>query len=119
MPWVDKEKCTGCQACIQVCPVGAIEIKEEKAQINMDECIRCGKCHDACPQNAVRHDSERIPIEVEENIKRTKGLMKNFESIQEKQEFLGRMIKHFNKERIVAEKSIEETKKLKEGSLRS
>ena len=115
MPWIDKEKCTGCQTCSQVCPVGAISSKEEKAEIDMDECIRCGKCHDACPQDAVRHDSERIPIEVKENIDKTKEIMKNFKTNDEKKSFLGRMIKHFNKEKKVAEKTIEQIENLIEG----
>jgi ferredoxin len=58
----------------------AISMKEEKAEINMKKRIRCGKCHDVCPQKTVRHDSEKIPFEVEENIKKTKELLKNFDS---------------------------------------
>ena len=38
--------------------------------------------------------------------------MQHFESKEEKQEFLGRMIKHFNKERVVAEKTLEKVKML-------
>ena len=110
MPWVDKEKCIGCQACVQVCPVGAIQMKDGKAEIDMDKCIRCGKCHDICPQNAVRHDSEKIPMEVKQNLDNTKQLMKNFKTEEEKKAFLGRMIKHFNKEKTVAEKTIEKIK---------
>ena len=77
------------------------------AYINMDMCIRCGTCHDVCPQDAVRHDSELIPFEVESNIEQTWKLLENFQCKDERREFLGRMIKHFNKEKIVAEKSIE------------
>jgi len=114
MPWIDKEKCIGCQACIQVCTVGAIQMKDRKAEINMDKCIRCGKCHDACPQDAVRHDSERIPIEVKENVEKTKESMKNFKTEEEKKAFLERMIKHFNKEKLVAEKTIEKIQNIME-----
>ncbi|MBD3248719.1 4Fe-4S dicluster domain-containing protein [Candidatus Woesearchaeota archaeon] len=107
MPWIDKNRCTGCGICVNICPVKAISMKEGKAEIDMDKCIRCGKCHDACPQEAVRHDSEKIPIEVEENIEKTKKLMENFNTEEEEKAFLERMIKHFNKEIKVAEKSIE------------
>ena len=93
MPWIDKEKCVGCQACLQVCPVEAISMKKEKAEIDMDKCIICGKCHDACPHEAIRHDSERIPLDIKENVKKTKELMKNFKTKEEKQAFLERMLK--------------------------
>ena len=87
-------------------------MKEGKAEIDMKKCIRCGKCHDICPQQAVRHDSEKIPIEVEENIEKTKQLMKNFNTDEEKKALLERMLKHFNKEIKVAEKTIEKIKDL-------
>jgi len=112
MPWVDSEKCVGCGLCVSMCPSGAISLTEGKAVIDMEKCIRCGKCHDACPHEAVKHDSERIPLEVRENIRKTMGLMKNFRGSKEKKAFLERMTKHFKKERVVAEKTLEEMKKI-------
>ena len=107
MPWVKQEDCTGCGICIDECRVNAISMENDTANIHMDACIRCGTCHDVCPQNAVRHDSELIPLDVESNIEHTRKLLQYFEGEEEKRQFLGRMIKHFNKEKIVAEKSIE------------
>ncbi|MBN1551469.1 4Fe-4S binding protein [bacterium] len=107
MPWIKQENCTGCGICIDECRVHAISMGNGFAHIDMELCIRCGTCHDVCPQDAVRHDSELIPIEVESNIDYTRKLLKNFQGEDERRQFLGRMIKHFNKEKIVAEKSIE------------
>ena len=52
-----KELCTGCGACINCCPVDAIEYKElEKmdasivAKIDQKKCINCGQCRVICPQ---------------------------------------------------------------------
>ena len=51
----DKEKCTGCFACANVCPIGAIRMKPGKIghlypDIS-DKCIECGKCIKTCPAN--------------------------------------------------------------------
>ena len=49
---VDKEKCTGCGSCIEVCPVEAI-IVESKAKIKEPDCIECGVCVEECPEGAL------------------------------------------------------------------
>jgi Fe-S-cluster-containing hydrogenase component 2 len=49
---VDAEKCTGCSACVEVCPVDAIKMEDEKAVIG-DECIECGVCVSQCPVEAI------------------------------------------------------------------
>ncbi len=49
---VDEEKCTACAECVEVCPVEAIEVQGELAQIN-DDCTLCSLCVDACPEEAI------------------------------------------------------------------
>ncbi len=51
---IDQEKCTGCRACVQVCPVEAIVgAKKKPHQINQEVCIRCGSCRQACKFGSV------------------------------------------------------------------
>lgn len=117
MPWVDENECTACGFCVEECPVDAISMENEKAEINMDECIRCGKCHEVCPQEAVRHDSEKIPEKIKTNVQMTKKFMdacaKYLGDVKEKQKCLNRMMNHFNREKIVAEKTIAQLETLK------
>jgi ferredoxin len=113
MPWVDKNECTGCGTCVEECPVNAIAMKNEKAEIDMDQCIRCGICHKVCPEHAVKHDSEKIPQEVEVNVEKVKEYMEHFKNEEEKQACLKRSMNFFKKERTVAERTLEELEKMR------
>ena len=64
---VNKDKCTGCGDCIDVCPCGAIEIQcdgvccgsacpiggVKKAFVNADICADCTACVEVCPTQAI------------------------------------------------------------------
>ena len=46
--------CTGCVACVRVCPVGAIVgEKKEPHEILPDLCTKCGSCLEMCPVGAI------------------------------------------------------------------
>lgn len=46
---IDKELCTGCRRCAEICPVNAIEGEDGKPQIiNSDRCVVCGQCVQIC-----------------------------------------------------------------------
>jgi len=42
MPGVDKYNCTGCETCIESCPVDTISIINDIAEIDIENCINCG-----------------------------------------------------------------------------
>ena len=46
------DKCTGCGACIPVCPVSAISFKKPVVQNDRAVCTACGACVDVCPNEA-------------------------------------------------------------------
>ena len=50
---VGKDKCTGCSACVNVCPVSAIRMQADEEgflfpQVG-ENCVGCGKCRNVCP----------------------------------------------------------------------
>ncbi len=51
------DRCMGCVAhpCREVCPRGAISMKDGKSIIDQEKCIKCGKCKTVCPYDAISH----------------------------------------------------------------
>jgi len=60
---VDELMCRGCGFCVEVCPYGAIKLKEvnqfghtvEVAEVNEALCKGCGACSAACLSGAIQH----------------------------------------------------------------
>ena len=53
-PYVDSNKCTGCGACIDICPMGIFEKEGNKSVVKKpDECIQCRACEVSCPAKAI------------------------------------------------------------------
>lgn len=55
--YVVSDQCRGCIAhpCVNVCPVGAVSIKNGRSVIDQSKCIKCGKCKKECPYDAIAH----------------------------------------------------------------
>lgn len=53
------DRCMGCTAhpCREVCPRGAISMKNGKSIIDQEKCIKCGKCKAICPYDAISHQA--------------------------------------------------------------
>jgi uncharacterized Fe-S center protein len=55
---IDKEKCTGCEACLCICPCGAIRKEGDVCVIDRDLCAECGACEEECPFEAIEDKDE-------------------------------------------------------------
>ena len=67
---IDEGICSGCQACLEVCPYSAIDFDEEKkvCRVNQALCKACGACTTACFSDAVSLEhftNEQIVAEME------------------------------------------------------
>lgn len=52
---LDVEACTGCGACVEVCPHAVFDIAERKARIrDRGHCMECGACARNCPVSALK-----------------------------------------------------------------
>lgn len=47
-----RASCRNCYKCLRSCPVKAVRINNEQAEIDEKRCIACGHCMVICPQNA-------------------------------------------------------------------
>ncbi|KXA92837.1 hypothetical protein AKJ66_03410 [candidate division MSBL1 archaeon SCGC-AAA259E22] len=56
---VDRETCTGCERCIEVCPFEAMELTDGKAESDPERCDGCRLCVAWCPVDAIRLDDRK------------------------------------------------------------
>tara|TARA_B100000315_G_scaffold240846_1_gene261061 strand:+ start:360 stop:689 length:330 start_codon:yes stop_codon:yes gene_type:complete len=69
---VDQQGCTGCEACLTVCPVDAIEnVKHSErtgvlplVEIDLDRCIGCTLCVKMCPWETIGMHKTQVALEV-------------------------------------------------------
>lgn len=60
------ESCYGCSACCNVCPTGAVRMKENaegfmEPAIDAEKCVACGKCRQVCPAVNFRYPNDPEP----------------------------------------------------------
>lgn len=59
---INKQKCTLCKACENICPQNAIFEEDNKLSVNEKKCIGCQKCVSTCPNGAILTDiKNRMP----------------------------------------------------------
>ncbi|MDF1592390.1 MAG: 4Fe-4S binding protein [Desulfobacterales bacterium] len=60
---IDQERCIGCGQCLPYCPVKAISMDADLAEIDFDECVECGSClrMSACPGDTIYQQEMEWP----------------------------------------------------------
>ena len=56
-PVTDENLCTQCEYCIDVCPVSAISIVDDRMFSDPATCIKCCACVKECPEGARTFDT--------------------------------------------------------------
>jgi putative YpdA family bacillithiol system oxidoreductase len=51
---INDDRCTGCDACVSVCPTDVLELVTNKSRVvRFDDCIQCEQCALVCPTTAL------------------------------------------------------------------
>jgi len=64
---VEVDLCIGCGVCVETCPFGALDLREEVAEVDQSTCMGCGLCVSTCEVGAlslVRDPSASEPLEI-------------------------------------------------------
>ena len=69
---VNRNLCTGCGMCVEVCPYDALALKECKVEVNEVLCEGCGTCAATCLRAAIE-TKNLTPLQVHEMIKASIG----------------------------------------------
>ena len=59
---IDAELCTGCAACVEVCPTGALYLVAGKATVERALCHDSEACLVACPTGAITVSAQEEPV---------------------------------------------------------
>ena len=77
---IDPAICSGCQACVGVCPFGAIDYKEDDkiCEVNQALCKGCGTCAATCPSECITllgFSHKQIYTQIDEALKEMRVVM--------------------------------------------
>src|SRR6478752_9885453 len=51
---INDDRCTGCDACVAVCPTNVLDLVANKSRVlRFEDCIQCEACMFACPTEAL------------------------------------------------------------------
>jgi UDP-glucose 4-epimerase len=60
---IEEETCNDCGDCVDVCIYGALEMRNDELERDMDKCFGCGRCVTACTLDALEIELEEGSVE--------------------------------------------------------
>lgn len=73
-----KNKCIGCQSCVEACPQGAIELTKDGIMPTSNTCLSCGKCAEECPTLALEMTGKEWKMdELMKVVEKERGIMED------------------------------------------
>ncbi len=70
--YTESENCQDCYKCVRNCPVKAICVENNKANIIPERCIYCGKCTQVCPTGAKK---------IRDGVNHSKIILRNYSRV--------------------------------------
>jgi electron transport complex protein RnfB len=61
---VDSDLCIGCETCVNICQMEAINMNNSVAKVNIYKCIGCGNCITSCSEDAlklIKKKTQKVP----------------------------------------------------------
>ena len=79
-------ECSGCGYCEKVCPVGAVEMKQDSRgfmhpNVDFEKCVQCGRCSAGCPNREMHNRrKEKMPVRLFAAYSKDENTVKNSSS---------------------------------------
>lgn len=81
VPEISPSHCVACGECVQICPAGALSLKDEVISIKEDKCLGCGECAVVCRTKAIEIKwSETLENLQEKMVEYAKGVIDSLKS---------------------------------------
>lgn len=78
--WTIAEGCTSCEACVRVCPTGALQLLENNAAWRIallnERCVACGVCAEVCQPGVLRPRGEAVVLVNKQKARLLRGVSK-------------------------------------------
>ena len=59
-PVIQEKSCIQCQACVKICPMKCISLRNPAIRFNYSNCISCFCCMEVCPKDAINMGTSRL-----------------------------------------------------------